>query len=81
MGKMITKLQTITSEDNIKDIEDIPIGVYSDNVIISDQDTKISLTQIYNYLKEFFQTKIFLWAGDSYPNNNNIISFYKIEDN
>jgi hypothetical protein len=78
MGNMITKLQTITSED---DIENTPIGVYSDNVIISDQNTKISLTQIYNYLKEFFQTKIFLWAGDSCPANNNIISFYKIEDN
>lgn len=87
MPNIISQLEAkkITKDgNNIIDetTESIPIGVYSDNVIISDTNKKFSLTQLYNYLKSFFSQTMFSWYGESLPvNNNSIVSFYQITEN
>ena len=89
MPNIISQLEAkkITKDENnnIVDetIESIPIGVYSDNVVISDTNTnkKFSLTQLYNYLKSFFSQTMFSWYGESLPaGNNSIVSFYQITE-
>lgn len=88
MPNIISQLEAkkITKDGNNiiidETIESIPIGVYSDNVIISDTNKKFSLTQLYNYLKSFFSQTMFSWYGKSLPaNNDSIISFYQITEN
>lgn len=85
MSNIISKLQVTTTEkdnegQNIREF--IPIGAYSDYVIISDGNSKFSLTSLYNYLKSFFNNKMFSWYGYNIPiNNDQIIDFYQIEEN
>lgn len=87
MPNIISQLEAkkITKDENNniinETIESIPIGVYSDNVVISDTNKKFSLTQLYNYLKSFFSQTMFSWYGESLPaGNNSIVSFYQITE-
>lgn len=91
-NSVISKLRIIKKVNNKKEEESFPIGVYSENVIISDSiqgsngesplNYKFSLTQLYNYLKNFFNNGAFSWYGSVLPNNNvgQIIDFYQIEE-
>ena len=82
MPNIISKLQVTKKNNNTYSKEFIPIGAYSDNVIISDNNEKFSLTQLYNYLKNFFNNKMFSWYGYNLPNDSSkIIDFYQIIDN
>lgn len=86
MPNIISKLRIIKEKEiddtKIKEEETFPIGVYSENVIILDDEKVFSLAQLYNYLKNFFNNKIFSWYGSSLPTNNNdqIIDFYQIQE-
>ena len=89
MPNIISQLQVTKKNVNNNvttyEKERIPIGVYSNNIIISDNDTTsnniFSLTQLYEYLKNFFNREIFSWYGYELPlNNEKIINFYQIED-
>lgn len=77
MPNIISKLRVTKNKTE----ETFPIGVYSEDVIISDGDKKFSLAQLYDYLKNFFSNRIFSWYGSSLPRNNDqIIDFYQIQE-
>lgn len=84
-NNIISQLQVTKKIENnnvvtwVKEL--LPIGAYSNNIVISDGDKKISLTQLYNYLKNFFNSRVFSWYGTNLPTNNDeIINFYQIEE-
>lgn len=82
---IISKLQITKENENSTQKEILPVGVYSENVIIKDDtentEKTFSLTQLYNYLKTFFNNGAFSWYGFSLPNNNTkIVDFYQIEE-
>ena len=83
MSNIISKVKAtkVTGQDTYES-EIMDIGVNSDNVAISDSNNKFSLTQLYNYLKSFFNSQIFSWYGENIPNSirNNLIDFYQIEE-
>lgn len=80
MPNIISRLQVTKKDSNEKEF--IPIGAYSDNVIISDNNRKFSLTQLYDYLKTFFNKRMFLWYDYKLPDDSSkIIEFYQIDNN
>lgn len=80
MPNIISKLQVTKKDSNEKEF--IPIGAYSDNVIISDSNRKFSLTQLYDYLKTFFNKRMFSWYDYKLPDDSSkIIEFYQIDNN
>ncbi len=84
MSNIISKIKaTKVTEQNTYESEIMDIGVNSDNVAILDSNNKFSLTQLYNYLKNFFNSQIFSWYGENTPPTsirNNLIDFYQIEE-
>jgi hypothetical protein len=62
-NNIISQLQVTKKVENNNVVtlekELLPIGANSNNIVIPDGNKKISLTQLYNYLKNFFNSKVF----------------------
>ena len=82
LSKLLVTKETKNDNQEIQYQQDeIPIGVNSNNVIISDSNDNFSLTQLYTYLKTFFNSKMFVWYGNNIPDNDNIIEYYQVINN
>lgn len=83
MANLITKIKYHDNEDN-KD-KNYDIGVDADHVFIEDtnsdsQSIHYSLAQIYTFLKNFFNKKMFMIESKTDPfNNPNIIVWNQVK--
>lgn len=63
---LITKIGKYNSDTSYD------IGVSSDNVVIQDDSNKFSLTQLYNYLKNFFNKVHLLVSSSEEPTKDQV---------